>query len=88
MIGLQKLQNQVNVPDTARLTDLHHPRIPVVIIAGEDDRLIDIDKQSARLHSDVPQSAFHRVAQNGHMIHQTATGEVMAAINEVAGNGR
>jgi len=62
-------------------------KMPVVIIAGEDDRLIDIDKQSARLHSDVSQSAFHRVPQTGHMIHQTATGEVMAAINEVAGNG-
>jgi len=62
-------------------------KMPVVIIAGEDDRLIDIDKQSARLHSDVSQSLFHRVAQNGHMIHQTATGEVMAAINEVASSG-
>ena len=37
--------------------------MPVVIIAGEDDRLIDIDKHSARLHSDVCQSAFHRVAK-------------------------
>jgi pimeloyl-ACP methyl ester carboxylesterase len=62
-------------------------KMPVVIIAGEDDQLIDIDKQSGRLHSDVSQSAFHRVAQNGHMIHQTATSEVMAAINEVAGKG-
>jgi pimeloyl-ACP methyl ester carboxylesterase len=61
--------------------------MPVVIIAGEDDRLINIDKQSARLHCGIPQSAFHRIAQNGHMIHQTATGEVMAAVNEVAGNG-
>ena len=40
-------------------------KMPVVIIAGEDDRLIDVDKQSARLHSDVSQSAFHRVARNG-----------------------
>jgi pimeloyl-ACP methyl ester carboxylesterase len=62
-------------------------KMPIVIIAGEDDRLINIDKQSARLHSDVSQSTFHRVPKNGHMIHQTATGEVMAAINEVVGNG-
>jgi pimeloyl-ACP methyl ester carboxylesterase len=62
-------------------------KMPVVIIAGEQDQLIDIDTQSARLHSAISQSLFHRVAQNGHMIHQTATGEVMAAINEVAGNG-
>ena len=62
-------------------------KMPVVIVAGDDDRLIDSDTQSARLHSDVSQSAFHRVPKNGHMVHQTATGEVMAAINEVAGNG-
>lgn len=59
-------------------------KMPVVIIAGEGDRLIDIDKQSARLHSEVAQSAFHRLPDNGHMIHQTATDEVMAAIDEVA----
>jgi pimeloyl-ACP methyl ester carboxylesterase len=59
-------------------------KMPVVIIAGEQDRLIDIDKQSARLHSDILQSKFHRVPGTGHMIHQTATGQVMSAINEVA----
>jgi pimeloyl-ACP methyl ester carboxylesterase len=74
------------IPDAFHFEDKYAElKMPVVIIAGEDDRLIDIDKQSARLHSDVSQSAFHRLAQNGHMIHQTATGEVMAAINEAAG---
>jgi hypothetical protein len=32
--------------------------MPVVIIAGEQGRLIDIDTQSARLHSDVYKSGF------------------------------
>ena len=59
-------------------------KMPVVIVAGEQDRLVDIDLQSARLHSEVPQSSFHRVSGTGHMIHQTATGVVMSAINEVA----
>jgi pimeloyl-ACP methyl ester carboxylesterase len=58
--------------------------MPVVIIAGEKDRLVDIDSQSARLHSDVSQSSFHRIAGNGHMIQQTATDQVMSAISEVA----
>lgn len=57
--------------------------IPVVIIAGEHDRLIDIDKQSARLHRDVKRSKFVRVAHAGHMVHQTATDRVMRAIDEV-----
>ncbi len=60
-------------------------KMPVVIVAGEDDRLIDIDRQSARLHGDVAHSRLHRVAGSGHMVHQTATGVVMAAIDEAAG---
>jgi pimeloyl-ACP methyl ester carboxylesterase len=60
-----------------RYSDL---KMPVVIIAGAQDKLIDIDKQSARLHSEVPQSRFHRITGNGHMIHQTATDQVMSAI--------
>jgi pimeloyl-ACP methyl ester carboxylesterase len=64
--------------DYGRLT------MPVVIIAGEDDRLVDIDKQSARLHRDVTQSTLRRVPGVGHMVHQTATDLVMSAIDEAA----
>ena len=58
--------------------------MPVIIVAGEDDRLIDIDEQSGRLHSEVRQSKMHRIAGAGHMVQQSATGEVMAAIDEAA----
>ncbi|MCC8954144.1 alpha/beta hydrolase [Bradyrhizobium sp. Pear77] len=61
-------------------------KMPVVIIAGEQDKLVDIEAQSARLHSDIPHSSFHRIAGNGHMIQQTATEEVMSALRE-ATNG-
>jgi pimeloyl-ACP methyl ester carboxylesterase len=61
-------------------------KVPTVIVAGEQDRLVDIDSQSARLHRDVPQSRFHRVPGSGHMIHQTATRAIMSAISEVAEN--
>jgi pimeloyl-ACP methyl ester carboxylesterase len=59
-------------------------KMPVVIIAGEEDRLIDIDAQSARLHADVSQSRFHRISGTGQMVHQTATAAVMSAIDQVA----
>jgi pimeloyl-ACP methyl ester carboxylesterase len=58
--------------------------LPVIIVAGEDDRLIDIDEQSARLHSEVKQSKMHRIAGAGHMVQQSATADVMDAINEAA----
>jgi pimeloyl-ACP methyl ester carboxylesterase len=59
-------------------------KMPVVIIAGVDDRLIDTDTQSGRLHSEVRDSKMHRVPGSGHMVHQTATHSVMSAINEAA----
>jgi pimeloyl-ACP methyl ester carboxylesterase len=59
-------------------------KMPVVIVAGDEDRLVDIDTQSTRLHRDIPQSSFHRVPGTGHMVHQTATNVVMSAINEAA----
>jgi pimeloyl-ACP methyl ester carboxylesterase len=59
-------------------------KMPVVIIAGKDDRLINIDDQSAQLHRDITQSIFHAIRGAGHMVHQTATKRVMAAIDEAA----
>lgn len=62
----------------------HQLTLPVIIMAGESDRLIDINEQSARLHSEVKQSKLHRIAGAGHMIQQSATQDVMSAINEAA----
>ena len=58
--------------------------MPIIIVAGEEDRLIDIDEQSARLHDEVKQSKMHRILGAGHMVQQSATGELMAAIDEAA----
>jgi pimeloyl-ACP methyl ester carboxylesterase len=62
-------------------------RIPVAIIAGSDDRLIDPD-QSVHLHHDISQSTLKCVARNGHMVHQTATAQIMSAIDLVAGQNK
>src|ERR1700722_4851072 len=78
-------ESALMIPDPFNFQDQYkNLEMPVSIIAGEDDRLIDIDEQSSRLHADVVQSTFHRVPGTGHMVHQTATGTVMSAINEVA----
>jgi pimeloyl-ACP methyl ester carboxylesterase len=58
--------------------------MPMIILAGEDDRLIDIDEQSGRLHDEVKQSKLHRIAGAGHMIQHSATRNLMAAIDEAA----
>jgi pimeloyl-ACP methyl ester carboxylesterase len=58
--------------------------MPTIIIAGEDDRVIDINEQSGRLHGEVQQSKLHRIPGAGHMIQQSATRDLMAAIDEAA----
>ena len=78
-------ESALMIPDAFHYRDEYtNLKMPVVIVAGDEDRLVDIDAQSTRLHRDVPQSKFHRVPGTGHMIHQTATGVVMSAINEAA----
>lgn len=72
------------VPDALAALDTYSRlRMPVAIIEGADDRLVDAQDQSARLHGDILQSSFLCVAGAGHMIHQTATEAVMAAIEKV-----
>ena len=74
------------IPDAVGLREKYgRLAMPVVIIAGEDDRLIETQRQSGRLHRDVEHSTFHSVPGSGHMVHQTATSGVMAAIDEAAG---
>jgi pimeloyl-ACP methyl ester carboxylesterase len=78
-------ESALMIPDAIHFRNEYaNLKMPVVIVAGDEDRLIDSGAQSARLHRDVAQSRLHRVPGNGHMIHQTATGVVMSAINEVA----
>jgi pimeloyl-ACP methyl ester carboxylesterase len=77
-------ESALMIPDAFHLrNDYAKLKMPVIIIAGDKDRLADIDAQSARLHRDVSQSSFRRVPGTGHMIHQTTPRLVMAAINDI-----
>jgi pimeloyl-ACP methyl ester carboxylesterase len=82
-------ESALMIPDAFHFRERYAElKMPVVIIAGAEDRLIDTESQSARLHVDVSQSKFHRVSGSGHMVHQTATNQVMDAIDEVTSEGQ
>ena len=84
-IHASAVESALMIPDAFYFSgEYANLKMPVVIVAGDEDRLIDIDTQSSRLHSEIPQSKFHRVHGNGHMVHQTATSVVMSAIDEAA----
>ena len=59
-------------------------RMPVAIVAGTGDKMVDVDAQSRRLHGEIRQSSLHLVENCGHMVHHTAPRRVMAALEEVA----
>lgn len=59
--------------------------MPVVILAGANDRIVATEEQSVRLHREITQSAFHSLPNAGHMVQQTATACVMETIDEVVG---
>jgi len=62
--------------------------MPVTIIAGDQDRVVNVDEQSSRLHHDIEQSHFQRVAGAGHMVHQTSPGLILAALDRAVAQGR
>jgi hypothetical protein len=54
--------------------------VPVRLIAGSDDRIVDTDQHSARLHRELGMSTFRNVPGIGHMVHHAVPDEVLAAI--------
>ncbi len=55
--------------------------MPVMILAGVDDRIANAEQNSKRLHDELPQSELHLTPGAGHMIHYLVPDEVMSAID-------
>ncbi|WP_207102864.1 alpha/beta fold hydrolase [Paracoccus shandongensis] len=87
-IHAEAAESALLIPSAAAMCrDYAALAMPVAIVAGAEDRLIDPAAQSLRLHRAIAQSSLHLVPGSGHMIHQTDPEAVMAAINAVFGKG-
>jgi pimeloyl-ACP methyl ester carboxylesterase len=74
------------IPSTLALRRHHRDMtVPTVVIAGASDRLLSTRWNSVRLNERLPHSSLRTVQGSGHMVHHTATSEVMKAIDEAAG---
>jgi pimeloyl-ACP methyl ester carboxylesterase len=60
----------------------HELKMPVIIMAGNDDRFVNAKRHSARLHQEIPQSELTLTPGAGHMIHQLVPEQVMSAIDQ------
>src|SRR4051812_48250619 len=59
-------------------------KLPVVILTGGDDQIADVDRQSRRLHDEIPQSELSVLPGLGHMVHHLAPDQVIKAIDRAA----
>jgi pimeloyl-ACP methyl ester carboxylesterase len=58
--------------------------MPVLIMSGDGDRIVDLGRQARRMHRDVPGSELRIVPGCGHMVYHTAPDAVVAAILDTA----
>ena len=87
-LPLRPSQIRAEAQDTATMVSAvaemqHHYReltMPVVIMAGTKDRIVDHRKHSIRLHEEIAQSALRLVPGVGHMLHYSAPEQVVDAI--------
>ena len=73
----------------ARMRDSYPElRMPVVIMAGSEDQVVDVGRHAIRLHEQIPHSDLRLVPGAGHMVHHAVPEQVAELIEAVAGEGR
>ncbi len=62
------------VPSAVSMHKRYHElaNLPLLLITGAEDRVVDSDAQSGRLHRELPLSSFCLVPDGGHMVHYDA----------------
>jgi pimeloyl-ACP methyl ester carboxylesterase len=55
-------------------------QVPATLIAGTDDRIVNLKANSARLHSELPYSELITVPKAGHMAHYFAQDQIVRAL--------
>jgi pimeloyl-ACP methyl ester carboxylesterase len=78
-------ESAILIPDVAALRRRYSElRLPVVLLAGSEDRFVDPNTHSAALHQELPHSRLQMVPGAGHMVHHTRPDEVLGAIDRVS----
>jgi pimeloyl-ACP methyl ester carboxylesterase len=78
-------ESALMIPDALAVQSRYEElRMPVAIVAGTGDKMVDLDEQAVRLHRALPSSSLHVLEDCGHMVHHTAPEEVIAAVDAVA----
>ena len=62
--------------------------MPVTIMAGSEDQVVDIGRHAMRLHEQIPHSELRLVPGAGHMVHHAVPEQVTKIIEAVSNQGR
>lgn len=89
-MGLRPSQLQASAAESAMMQfqalklrrQEHELSVPTVLIAGQQDRLVRTRWQAERLHQRLPATRLRVVPGAGHMVHHTATENVLQAIRQ------
>lgn len=74
------------VPAAAELSPHYGELVlPITIMSGDGDRIVNVAEQPERLHATLPDSELTIVPGAGHMIHHIAPAKVTAAIRAMPG---
>ena len=60
-------------------------KVPAVVMAGTQDKIVDFGHNSERLDERLPDSELQLQPGVGHMTHYVNTDKVLAAIEDIAG---
>jgi pimeloyl-ACP methyl ester carboxylesterase len=63
-------------------------RMPVTIMAGSEDQVVDVGRHAIWLHEQIPHSQLRLVPGAGHMVHHAVPGQLAGLIETVAGEAR
>ena len=93
-LSLRPSQIRASAEETAYMVPAAHAlsqhydelELPIVIMAGDGDRIADLERQSVRLHDELPTSALAIVPGAGHMIQYAATEAIARAAESLAGS--
>jgi len=73
------------VPGAAALASRHGElSMPVAIMAGIGDKVVDCDGQAGRLGTELPGSKLQKVPDTGHMIHYSVPQRVADVLRDLA----
>ena len=73
------------IPAVAGLAEHYRElSMPVAIVSGADDKVVDAEGQSGRLNGELPQSVMHYIPGAGHMLPHIVPDEIAGIVRDIA----